>query len=469
MTVEYDSRKVKKGSSFVAIVGEKSDGHDFVEKAINLGAIKIVAQAGSQEKLEELNNKYKKIEFVFVEDTRDELARLSSEFSDKPSEKLKVIGVTGTNGKTTVTHLVQAILSHKKSCAILGTMGLKKSLGDTYLDLGNTTPQSKEVQKIMQDLVKENYDYLAMEVSSHAVDQKRTAYINFKSFAVTNLTQDHLDYHVTMDNYFQAKAAVLKQVSDCVVLNADDSYYEAFKKEAGDLKTISISIDQDSDYQAKNIEYSQSGLSYDLMNNGKVLLRVALKLNGSFNIYNSIFAIVLALNEGVTVAEFEEILPGLEPVAGRFEVIQSESSPLCVVDYAHSPDGLKNVLKGARDLLKPEGKLVCLFGCGGDRDITKRPKMAKIAYELSDFVFVTSDNPRTEDPEQIVADILTGIPEMSKVKVILDRKEAIKEAIESVSLDSIVVIAGKGHEDYQILGETKIHFDDREEVRKILA
>jgi len=470
ISIEYDSRKVKKGSSFVAITGEKSDGHSFIEAAINKGATKIIADQARKDELEALVKKYKAVEFLFVADTRDELARLSAEAAGNPSNKLKVIGITGTNGKTTVTHLIQAIFASKRPCALLGTMGLKKTVSDTYLDLGNTTPQSKEIQDIMGDLLKENFEYLAMEVSSHAVDQKRTAYINFKSFAVTNLTQDHLDYHVTMNNYFKAKAEALKQVSDCVVLNADDEYFEEFKKEAEKqkLKIITVSINKDANYQARNISYDESGLSYDLIKDGSKLLRVSLKLNGTFNVFNSMFAIVLALNEGMTVSELEEVLPRLEPVAGRFEVIQSESSPMCIVDYAHSPDGLENVLQGARELLKLGAKLVCLFGCGGDRDITKRPKMAKIAYELSDFVFVTSDNPRTEDPEQIVADILTGIPEMSKVKVVIDRRTAIQEAIQSCSKEDILVIAGKGHEDYQIIGETKIHFDDREEVRSVI-
>lgn len=497
MSPEYDSRKVKKDSSFVAIIGEKSDGHDYIQQAINQGAERIIADLTKKEELQALVNENKTVEFVFVEDTRDELARLSAKEAGNPSDKLKVIGITGTNGKTTVTHLVQAIFANKRPCALLGTMGLKKTVSDTYLDLGNTTPQSKEIQEIMASLVKENYDYLAMEVSSHAVDQKRTAYINFKSFAVTNLTQDHLDYHVTMENYFKAKAEALKQVSDSVVLNADDEYFGKFNEAAdkSNLKVISISLHKAADYQASNIAYSngseitgacssdelrenqvlmaklykETGLSYDLMKDGEKILRVSLKLNGTFNVYNSMFAIVLALNEGLSITELEEVLPKLEPVAGRFEVIQSASSPMCVVDYAHSPDGLENVLKGSRDLIKPGAKLVCLFGCGGDRDITKRPKMAKIAYELSDFVFVTSDNPRTEDPEQIVADILTGIPEMSKVKVIIDRRTAIQEAVKFCKKEDILVIAGKGHEDYQIIGETKIHFDDREEVRKILA
>lgn len=471
MSIEYDSRKVKQGSTFVAISGEKSDGHDFIEQSIQLGASKIVASSKRSESLLPLIEKYKTVEFVLVEDTRHELARLVSLATGNPSEKLKVLGITGTNGKTTVTHLVQGIFSRENKIALLGTMGLKESLESPYHDLSNTTPQSKEIQEIMQDLLKKNYDYLTMEVSSHAVDQKRTAYIKFKAFAVTNLTQDHLDYHLNMDNYFKAKATALKQVSDYVLLNADDEYYERFKAEADilGLQTISISINSEADYKAQNIKYSARGLSYELYSGSNKILNVSLKLNGTFNVYNSMFSILFALQEGIEVNKLEKILPELEPVAGRFELIQSGSSPMCIVDYAHSPDGLENVLHGARELLSEGARLICLFGCGGDRDITKRPKMAKIAYELSDYVFISSDNPRTEDPEQIVADILTGIPEMSKVKVIIDRKEAIKEAIRFSRQEDIVVIAGKGHEDYQIIGETKIHFDDREEVRKVLV
>jgi UDP-N-acetylmuramoyl-L-alanyl-D-glutamate--2,6-diaminopimelate ligase len=469
--IEYDSRKIKPGDCFVAISGEKFDGHDYISAAIKAGAKKIVVDDKKKDLLNKIIEQNHEIEFSFVRDTRIELALLAHLEANEPSKKLKLIGITGTNGKTTVTHLLQGILSEFSSCSLLGTMGLKKTLNSNYLDLGNTTPQSKEIQSIMQELVSEAIEYLTMEVSSHAVDQKRTEYIDFKSFAVTNLTQDHLDYHLTMENYFQSKAAAFKQVTDMVVLNADDEYYSRFKQVADDLKlkNLSISIENSADYQAKNISYSNSGLNYELHHKGEKILMVQLQLNGSFNVYNSMFAIVLALNEGISKESLEKILPKLTPVSGRFEVIKSEFSPMCVVDYAHTPDGLENVLKGARDLLKPGARLICLFGCGGDRDITKRPKMAKIAHQLADFIYVTSDNPRTEDPEQIVADILTGIPEMSKAKVIIDRRQAIIDAIKSASLDDIVVIAGKGHEDYQIIGETKIHFDDREEVRAVLS
>jgi UDP-N-acetylmuramoyl-L-alanyl-D-glutamate--2,6-diaminopimelate ligase len=460
--VHYDSRKVIPGSIFVAIRGEKFDGHEYIDTAIKNGATCIVAE--TQVLVPEA------VKLVQVQDSRLELARLSSEFYANPSSKLKIIGVTGTNGKTTVTHLVQALLTaHANKTALLGTMGLKLSPEAQYQDMGNTTPQSKEVHKILADLVDKNYQYLTMEVSSHALEQQRVAGIEFQTAIVTNLTQDHLDYHVTMDNYFQAKARIFKQVNGSVILNVDDEYYSRFKSASSNLKLCTFGIFNNADYMAINIQYTNAGLSYDLIKASQQLGSIKMKLNGQFNVYNSLAAIAAAGLEGMQFSLIQKILENIPPVTGRFEVIKTEHSPFCIVDYAHSPDGILNVLKGARELTKGKARLICLFGCGGDRDITKRPKMAKIAYELADFIYVTSDNPRSEDPDQIIADILTGIPDLNKVKVISDRRQAIQEAVLNANADDVLVVAGKGHEDYQILKDRTIHFDDREQVREAIA
>lgn len=462
--VHYDSRKVNPGSIFVAIKGEKSDGHDFIDLAVKQGAKLIVAEREV--------NLPTGVELRVVEDAREELARLSSEFYGNPSAQIKTIGVTGTNGKTTVTHLIQELLN-KNKCALLGTMGLKTTPNEAYQDMGNTTPQSKEVHKILADLVKENYKYLTMEVSSHALEQKRVGAINFHAIVVTNLTQDHLDYHITMDNYFEAKAKIFKQKSPgaYAALNIDDNYYQRFrdKTQDQDLKIITYGIDNDADFRAKDLKFNAEGLSYTVIHNHKELGAVSMKLNGTFNVYNSLAAIAVVMQEGIEFTEIQKILAAIPPVAGRFEAIKTNDSPFCIVDYAHSPDGILNVLQGARKLIKSGAKLVCLFGCGGDRDMTKRPKMGKIAYDLADFVYVTSDNPRSENPDQIIADILTGIPTLSKVKVVADRRQAIQEAVLSADINDIIVIAGKGHENYQILKDRTIHFDDREEVRAAIA
>lgn len=507
----YDSRKVIDNAVFVCLLGEQSDGHSYIETAIKQGAKLVVAQKGVLSK-DDLN-KYQSAlsscsgEIVEVENTRYELARLSALFYGEPTKSINMIGITGTNGKTTVSHLLQSILSTSNRCAILGTIGFKEKLDSEYIDVGNTTPQSTEIQKILSALGKGGY--VAMEVSSHAMEQDRVACIDFGGAIITNLTQDHLDYHVTMEQYFQAKAKLLSQSRDYALLNYDDSYYEKFlakaKEQGPSLKAFSYGLDSKADFCADDIYFADDGLSFrlkakeDFVNDlldfvmalssettkagfpkseyqdqaARLIEGVSfkLKLNGMFNVYNSLAAISAALLEGVPVLEIQKALAATEPVAGRFEVIKNEKSPFCVVDYAHSPDGLENVLKGGRALLdshKNDGKLICVFGCGGDRDITKRPKMGKIAYDLADFSYVTSDNPRTEDPDQIIADILTGIPEMHKIKVVPDRAQAIAQAIENAEQKDIVVIAGKGHEDYQILNTGTIHFDDREEVEKCL-
>lgn len=471
--VYYDSRKIVPGSIFVAIKGEKSDGHDYIPSALEKGATLIVAQKNLisiNPNLQALSQKFSD-KFYLIDDSHTALAEISNEFYGKPSSKLKVIGVTGTNGKTTVTHLLQVLLDDKSSCALLGTMGLKEKLDSPYEDLKHTTPLAAETQEVLSRLVSEQKDYLVMEVSSHALDQKRVGGIDFRGAIITNLTQDHLDYHVTMSAYFTAKAKIFLQTKLYAIINLDDEYAEQFieKAKSSNLKIITYAVNQKADFQAVNIEFSDKGLAFDLLYNGSTT-RFTLKLNGLFNVYNSLAVIAGGVQEGLEIQHISKLLAQAPVVAGRFELIKTAHSPACIVDYAHTPDGLLNVLKGARALI-PSGssaRLICVFGCGGDRDMTKRPKMGKIADDLADYVFVTSDNPRSEDPEQIIADILTGIPDLSSTKVIPDRASAIKSAIEFATADDIVVIAGKGHEDYQILKDRTIHFDDREEVRKVI-
>lgn len=483
----YDSRAVKDNYIFICIRGEKVDGHDYAIKAVEQGASLLVYEQGAldvttikelqaiNQKLRASNTELYELEFLEVTDTRLELAKLSSLYYGEPSKTLNVIGITGTNGKTTVSHIIQELLAAKDKCASLGTIGLRKSPGAEYKELGNTTPQSTDLQKIFAELIDDGYSYTTAEISSHALEQSRVSFIDLKGIVVTNLTQDHLDYHMTMDKYFAAKAKIFELKHDYALLNADDDYYERFKAaaEARPGKIFSYAVDTAADLQAVNIQYHDDGMNFDLLISEKfgaaTKLSLELKLNGLFNVYNSIAAIGVALLEGMSPAEIKTAIEGAPPVAGRFEVLKTANSPMCIVDYAHSPDGLENILVGARELLKSNNKdgskLVCLFGCGGDRDITKRPKMGKIAFDLADELYVTSDNPRSEDPDQIIADILTGIPDMTKVKVVADRAQAIKESIANAGKDDIVVVAGKGHEDYQILKTGTIHFDDREQVR----
>jgi UDP-N-acetylmuramoyl-L-alanyl-D-glutamate--2,6-diaminopimelate ligase len=447
--------------------------------------------------LDTVKKEYPQLEFLFSDDTRMSLAELAAKFFNEPSKHIDVYGVTGTNGKTTVTHLMQEIFDDE-GCALLGTIGVRYKSADQYIELGNTTPQSNLIQEELSKVYARNLRKLTMEVSSHALDQKRCHGIEFKYSIVTNLTQDHLDYHHNMEEYLMAKAEIFKQTKHAAILNPDNEYFSRFKEEALksklDIWTFAINTAH-ADLRAVNVKISQTGLEYGLeMSDGlkaKYLAvqnqesdkakadldsflknsQIKLKLNGTFNIYNSLAAFLLALLEGISLEVLFEKALSLKAVPGRFETITADLKPLCIVDYAHSPDGLENILKGARDLISNSDftRLICVFGCGGDRDITKRPKMGRIAYDLADLVYVTSDNPRSEEPRQIIADILAGIPNLEKIEIIENRADAIKRAVSQAFVTDVVVIAGKGHEDYQILKDKTIHFDDREHVRKALA
>ncbi len=308
-----------------------------------------------------------------------------------------------------------------------------------------------------------------MEVSSHALAQHRVDYCDFNGAVLTNLTQDHLDFHITMHNYFKAKSSLFEQLvaGDFAVINKDDEYAEQFIE--GVSPTVSMytyGINKEADVMAGDITFSRSGASFTCLVKGQEY-KVNLKMNGMFSVYNVLAALTTALAIGLDIEKSIKVLEELGGVAGRFEVVNT--SPTVIVDYAHTPDGLDNVLKAARDITPSDGRLICLFGCGGDRDATKRPKMGAIAEELADVVIVTSDNPRSEDPQQIITDILAGIKSVNDVIVEPDRELAIKEACKIANENDVVLVAGKGHEDYQILAHETIHFDDREKVREIFA
>jgi UDP-N-acetylmuramoyl-L-alanyl-D-glutamate--2,6-diaminopimelate ligase len=500
-SITCNSKEVQAASIFVCIKGTHADGHKYIEQAANAGASLIVISNEFAKAegvfLDSLKKEYPQVEFLFSDDTRMSLAELAAKFFNEPSKHIDVYGVTGTNGKTTVTHLIQEIFD-EEGCALLGTIGVRYKSTDKYIELGNTTPQSNLIQEELSKVYARNLRKLTMEVSSHALDQKRCHGIEFKYSIVTNLTQDHLDYHHNMEEYLMAKAEIFKQSKHAAILNPDNEYFSRFKEEALksklDIWTFAINTAQ-ADLRAVNVKISQTSLEYGLeMSDGlkaKYLTvqnqesdkakadldsflknsRIKLKLNGTFNIYNSLAAFLLALLEGISLELVFEKAPSLKAVPGRFETITAELKPLCIVDYAHSPDGLENILKGARDLISNSNftRLICVFGCGGDRDITKRPKMGRIAYDLADLVYVTSDNPRSEEPRQIIADILAGIPNLEKIEIIENRADAIKRAVSTALATDVVVVAGKGHEDYQILKDKTIHFDDREHVRAALA
>ena len=466
--ISYNSQEVNDGDIFVCLIGEKTDGHNYIKEASTKGAKVILAQR----KIE------LEIPVIYVPDTQIAIAQLANLFYKEPSKKLRIIGVTGTNGKTTTTHLIQHIFEKNNlKTALIGTLGTKESTNSTYTDSKHTTPQASDLQKQLANLVNKKFTHLAMEVSSHALSLHRVDECNFAASVLTNITQDHLDFHLTMDEYANAKRKLFEMLNSSfhdkkyAVINNDDNVASDFIKTINkNIKLITYSIKNGtSDFLAKDIDFNTDGLTFTLISKDRQY-KVSSKLNGLFNVYNILAGISASYGEGLNIEKVIDDLKDAKEVAGRFQIIQKGNSPMCIVDYAHTPDGLENILKAAKIIVssKTKSKLICVFGCGGDRDPTKRPKMGKIAEDLSDLVIVTSDNPRSEDPKQIISDILSGIKNTSNIIVEADRKAAIKIAVQKANNNDVVVIAGKGHEDYQILKDRTIHFDDREEVAKAL-
>lgn len=460
--ISYNSKITAAGDIFVCLKGEHSDGHNYAQSAIDKGAVALMCD--------------RKLDFdipqIVVKNSRHSIADLASVFYLQPSEKLNMIGITGTNGKTTVTHLVQRIVeANNEKCALIGTLGYKLSSDDEYKEAKHTTPQAPELQHTLKTILEKNIKNVAMEVSSHALEQNRVGGCVFKGAVFTNLTQDHLDYHITMGNYFEAKAILFKNLKEgaFAVINVDDEYGQQFIDVVPQgVKVITYGVKNKADVMASDIDFSIHGAKCNFNYEGKSL-SLDMQLNGMFSIYNALAAFSCALAMGINPEIASKALEKTKSVAGRFEIVNKQ--PLVIVDYAHTPDGLENVLKAAREITPEDGDLICLFGCGGDRDATKRPKMGKIADELADKIVVTSDNPRSEDPQLIISDIMTGIQSVNTHRIFVesDRREAIKYLKKISKPSDVVVLAGKGHEDYQILKDETIHFDDREEARKVFA
>ena len=460
--LSYNSLTTKDGDIFICIRGEYSDGHKYAQNAVEKGAVALFCE-------EELSID---VPQVIVNDTKRLMANISSVFYNEPSKKLNLIGVTGTNGKTTVTHLLQRILEeNNEKCALIGTLGYKLSSTDEYKEAKHTTPQPPELQRDLRLMVDSSIKNVVMEVSSHSLEQKRVGCCDFDGAIFTNLTQDHLDYHITMNNYFKAKAILFENLKEgtFAVINADDEYADKFMDIIPKgVNVLTYGVKNDADIKAEDIDFSVDGAKLTVKFAGKSE-KMNLHLNGMFSIYNALAAFAGALAMGIDYKIIISALEQTKSVAGRFEIVNKK--PLVIVDYAHTPDGLENVLKAARELTPKTSNLICLFGCGGDRDTTKRPKMGKIADELSDKVVVTSDNPRSEDPQIIISDIMTGIKtvDTKRIFVEIDRGNAIKFLKDISAPEDVIVIAGKGHEDYQILKDETIHFDDREEAKKVFV
>ncbi len=452
LDVTQDSRLVKEGSLFVCVKGNSFDGHSVAQEMIDKGAVAVVTERDLGMDTQ-----------VVVHDTRSVFSTICANFFGNPAEKLKLIGLTGTNGKTTTTFLIKQILENTgKKVGLIGTV--QNMIGQEVFPAKYTTPDPYELQGLFKAMVNAGCEYCVMEVSSQALAQGRVNGLRFHIGAFTNLTQDHLDYHKTWENYFNAKR-ILFENCDLAVTNADDE--NGFKiVENLPCKTVSYAVNTNhADYCAKNVKFKSNGVEYELVSD--FIGRVTCPIPGRFSVYNSLCAAAVALNLGIDYKDVISAISKSAGVKGRIEVVPTDTDYTVIIDYAHSPDGLENIISSLREIAK--GRVVTVFGCGGDRDKTKRPKMGKIAAELSDFCVVTSDNPRSENPSAIIKDILAGMQDVSTpYEVVENRKEAIRWAMEHARPDDIILLAGKGHETYQILPSGTIHFDEREVIAEIL-
>ncbi len=452
--ITIDSREVKKGYVFICITGMERDGHDFVQMAADNGAAVIVAEREIKTSAQ----------VVVCENTKIAMAEIASEFYKKPENRLKLVGITGTNGKTTVSYLIKSIL--EKAGKTVGVIGTNEILvGSRPVGIASstpTTPNSLELHKIFARMLEMGAEYVVMEVSSHALDLHRVHGIKYDVGVFTNLTQDHLDYHKTMENYYEAKKKLF-DISSAGVINTDDEYGRKMA-EAVPCDCMKVGTGA-AELSARDISVSARGVEFTVDYKGNSY-PAKLAISGMFSIYNALCAMGAALSLGIDIKTVLSGLSEAKGVKGRLEPVETNTDYSVIIDYAHTPDGLENVLNAINAFKK--GRVITVFGCGGDRDSTKRPVMGEIGTRLSDIAIITSDNPRTENPERIIEDIKKGVKEGS-YKVITNRRDAIAYALSIAEKEDIVLLAGKGQETYQIIGKEKIHFDEREIVKEILG
>lgn len=455
-SIIYDSRVKTVNGLFIAIKGFTTDGHHYIKAAIENGAKTLIVE-------DEVSVEQEDITIVRVADTRIVMAQIATNFYDRPSSKLDLVGVTGTNGKTSITFLLGQILEvYKQKIGIIGT--IENRIGTTILKSQHTTPESADLQKLLHTMYEEEVSHCLMEVSSHALELHRVDGCDFKIGMFTNLTQDHLDFHKTMDNYAKAKAKLFK-LCQMGIINNDSPYAQVMKEEAT-CEVITYGIDTCSDYRASDIHISALGVTYTLTTTEGVYT-VNVPIPGKFTVYNTLAVICAANKLGLPMTHILEALKSVKGVPGRVQSFSSPKGYSVLVDYAHTPDGLENVLETIKQFAK--GRIITVFGCGGDRDNTKRPIMGEVAAAYSDEVIITSDNPRSEDPFTILDQVEVGVKKHSVDYVKMeDRKEAIYHALARAGQDDVVLIAGKGHENYQILKDRIIHFDDSEIVRDFI-
>ena len=456
--ITADSRQVISGAMFFCLTGARTDGHQYITKAVEAGACCVVVETIPADVPLD-------VMVVQVADTRDAMQRIAPFFFDFPAEKLRMIGVTGTNGKTTTTHMIRHLLmAQGKKTGLLGT--IHTLLGEEVRSAANTTPDVIDLQRLLAEMVERGITHLVMEVSSHAISLERIAGCTFDVAVLTNITQDHLDFHKTFEAYVATKKRLFTEIAPAegenryLVMNADD---HSTQKIAADClaPVFYYSRNGAADAVATNIHLGAKNMAFDVMiGTDKVSLQLA--ITGLFNVENVLAALCVAYREGMTLPEIQMSLSSFKGVPGRFELVEAGQPFTVVVDYAHTPDGLLNVIQTARAITK--GKLIVVFGCGGDRDRTKRPIMGKLAAELADVPVLTSDNPRTEDAETILDDVAAGVLTAIGGKKwwrIADRKAAIENALALAQTGDVVLIAGKGHETYQLIGGKTFPFDDR--------
>lgn len=453
-SLEMDSREVKPGSLFICIKGYTVDGHDFAQKAVEQGAVAIVAE----------RNLDLDVPVIVVKDTKRSMAVLADIFYGQPTHSMHLIGVTGTNGKTTTTHIIEKIFNEaNKQTGLIGTMYIK--IGNQQKEVKNTTPESLTLQKTFAEMKEQNVSDAIMEVSSHALHLGRIHGCDFNVAVFTNLTQDHLDYHKTMEAYKYAKGLLFAQLGNkfdhndlkIAVLNEDEEASEDFKRMTA-AKILTYGIDRPADIKANNIKITSKGTMFQLVT--PVGIRnVTIQMVGKFSVYNVLAAVSASLASSVDLDTIVTAIESMEGVRGRFELVDGGQDYTVIVDYAHTPDSLENVLKTVKQFA--EGRIFCIVGCGGDRDKTKRPLMAKIAVTYSDEPVFTSDNPRSEDPQVILQEMEEGVAG-NQYTSIISREEAITYAVKKARKGDVILIAGKGHETYQIIGNEVFDFDDKE-------
>ncbi len=459
--VSYDSRQIEPGYMFVCVEGFNRDGHDYIDEAIQKGAVSVLVQ-------KEVGIKDERVVVVRVKDTRKAMAGIGHVFYNFPSHRLKIIGVTGTNGKTTTTYLIKSILEEAGyKVGLIGTIANR--IGDRIMPAQRTTPEAFDLHRMFAEMLDHGVDYVVMEVSSHSLDLGRVGYVDFDIGIFTNLSRDHLDFHGTQEKYLDAKVKLFKSTDKANIINADDGVKDLIISKIRHLPTpfFTYGVGNRADYMAEDIELSPGSVKYNLsMKDGRFPLEV--KIPGMFSVYNSLAAVSAMMVEGIPPEAIQEGLKKVEGVKGRFECIDTGRGYAVIIDYAHTPDGLEKVLAAIKGFAR--GRIITVFGCGGNRDKEKRPLMGEVAGRWSDFVVITSDNPRKEEPYRIIDQILPGVEKTGCSYIcIVDRREAIKYALDIAQKDDIVLLAGKGHETYQEFADRTVEFDERKVVREILG